>query len=563
MNFWNEIRRRHVVQVALIYLAAAWGAAQVADLLLDNFDAPHWIFRFFFGVLVAGFPVVMAVAWAFELRGLSLIPQQAIDDKGAGVVIIPPTPPHEKSIAVLPFVNMSGDEDNEYFSDGISEELLNLLAKVNDLKVISRSSAFSFKGKDVPLREIAARLNCANVLEGSVRKMGNQVRITAQLIQAETDTHLWSETYDRTLEDIFKVQDEIAAMVVEELKAKLLGAMPKVRETDPALYALYLQAHHLSNQHTKDAMLRSIELCEGVLARDPNYVPAWICLGRNKSNLVIIGGVPDREGLAEAKRCFAEAIELEPDNAKALSFIGWNTMDGMGDLQIAATHLKRAMEIAPRDEVVLRAVAVLFQNIGRIKEARTALEIAIRMNPVDGTSQHNMAEMLFREGNFERAITFCRAALELSPNRVGTHSICSRAYLLEGKADEALAEIEQEPIEEWRKIVMPMILHLLGRQEQKEEALNELIRDYADKASYDIACVHAYSGQPDNAFEWLKRAVETNESGLAGIASEPLVDNIRDDPRWVPFMRKIGRAPEQLAQIKFDIRLAEEKVTVS
>jgi len=557
MNFWDEIKRRHVVQVGLIYLAVAWGLTQIADLLLDAFEAPTWVLQVIIGVLAIGFPIMLAVAWIFELRGLSLIPQAKLDDDAAGVVVIPPQPPHEKSIAVLPFVNMSDDESNEYFSDGISEELLNLLAKINDLHVVSRSSAFSFKGKDVPLKEIAAKLNCANVLEGSVRKVGNQVRITAQLIQAETDTHLWSETFDRTLDDIFKVQDDIAATVVEELKAKLFGVMPKVRETDPETYALFLQANHLSNQGTKEADAKSIELCKQVLARDPDYPPAWVCLGRGKAVQTSMGTIPFEEGFADAKQAYEKAIELDPQNAQALANLATNILGMNGNLSEAAELIRRAMIISPRDGMVLRNLGTLLRATGQLDEMITANRLAVQTDPANPTSHLNLAMAYALIKDTERALASGGKALDLSPAMDTLHFVLACGLSMVGEATAALEEIEKEPNEGWQRIGWPLVYHALGQTEQADHAVKELIAEDAEWAAYDIAYVYAFLGQSNEAFEWLYKAVETNDPGLSVILTEPMFESIHDDPRWLPFLRKIGRAPEQLEGVKLNIRLAE------
>ncbi len=278
-SFWGELKRRNVVRVAIAYAVVSWLLLQVADVVLDNIEAPTWVFQAILLLLVIGFPVAIIFAWAFELTPEGLKKEKDVDRSESithvtgrkldfviiGVLVIAvgfllvdklylsegDTVPDEiiaterKSIAVLPFVNMSNDANNEYFSDGISEEILNLLVKVPELRVTSRSSAFSFKGQNLDVPTMAAKLNVVHVLEGSVRKSGNQLRITAQLIDGETDTHLWSETYERELKDVFAIYDEIAAAVVDELKIKLLGEPPKATETNSEAYALYLQGHDI------------------------------------------------------------------------------------------------------------------------------------------------------------------------------------------------------------------------------------------------------------------------------------------------------------------------------
>ena len=296
----------------------------------------------------------------------------------------------EKSIAVLPFVNMSEDKANEYFSDGISEELLNLLAKIPQLQVTARTSSFSFKGKEIAIPEIARTLHVAHVLEGSVRKAGNSVRITAQLIKAGTDTHLWSQTYDRKLDDIFAIQDEIAADVVKQLKVTLLGAAPKARTTDPEAYALYLQAVQLGRQNTAEAFQQSDALYRKVLAIDPRYAPAWDGLARNFSNETSQGLLSNKEGYAQAREAAMKALAIDPDYAPAHARLGWIAMYGDNDLAGAAQHFKRALALDPADLDVLRNSAALLASLGRLDEALALDEAVVRRDPVNVTALFNL-----------------------------------------------------------------------------------------------------------------------------------------------------------------------------
>ena len=296
----------------------------------------------------------------------------------------------EKSIAVLPFVDMSAGKDQEYFSDGISEELLNLLAKIPQLQVTARTSSFAFKGKEIGVPEIARTLHVANVLEGSVRKAGNSVRITAQLIKAGTDTHLWSQTYDRKLDDIFAIQDEIAADVVKQLKVTLLGAAPKARTTDPEAYALYLQAVQLGGPFTAEAFQQSDALYRKVLAIDPRYAPAWYGLARNFGSETSQGLLPNKEGFAQAREAAVKALAIDPDYAPAHARLGWIAMYGDNDLAGAALHLERALALDPADLRVLTTSATLLQSLGRLDEALALEEAAVRRDPVNVTTLFNL-----------------------------------------------------------------------------------------------------------------------------------------------------------------------------
>jgi TolB-like protein/class 3 adenylate cyclase/Flp pilus assembly protein TadD len=458
----------------------------------------------------------------------------------------------EKSIAVLPFVNMSEDKTNESFSDGISEELLNLLAKVPQLQVAARTSSFSFKGKGAEIPEIARQLHVANVLEGSVRKSGDHLRITAQLVRAAEGYHLWSETYDRKMEDIFKIQDEIAGEVVKELKVKLLGAAPKVRTTDPKAYALYLQARELGRQMNVEAYAKSDALLRQVLEIDPRYAPAWDGLARNFTNRAGNGLLSPQEGYARGREAVEKALAIDPDYALAHTRLGLIATYG-NDLAGAARHYQRALELDPTDLGVLGNAASFLKNLGRLDEALALDEAVARRDPVNLTTLSNLGYHQRMAGRYDAVILSLRTALSLSPSQGGAHAELGIALMLKGDATAGLAEIEQEKSELWRMIGLPMAYCALGRKAEADAALNAVIAKYEKDSSYNIAYVYAFCGDADKAFHWLDKAVSYQDPGLADIAVENLFDNIHSDPRWLPFLRKIGRAPDQLAKIEFKV----------
>jgi TolB-like protein/Flp pilus assembly protein TadD len=463
----------------------------------------------------------------------------------------------ENSIAVLPFVNMSDDKANEYFSDGISEELLNLLAKIPQLQVTARTSSFAFKGKEIGVPEIARTLHVANVLEGSVRKAGNSVRITAQLIKAGTDTHLWSQTYDRKLDDIFAVQDEIAADVVKQLKVTLLGAAPKARTTDPEAYALYLQAVQLGRQGTAEAYKQSDALYRKVLAIDPRYAPAWAGLANNFYNKTSQGLLPSKEGYAQAREAATKALAIDPEYAPAHAQLGYVATYGDNDLAGAAQHFKRALALDPSDLDVLRDSATLLGSLGRLDEALALEEAVVRRDPVNVNALFNLSVDQRMAGRFDAAIASFRTVLSLAPGRGGAHYQLGVALLLKGEAKGALAEIEQETSEAWKMIGLPMAYHALGRKADSDAALAALIAKYEKDAPLNIAYVYAFRGEADQAFAWLDKAIEYGDPGISEIVPENLFDKIHADPRWLPFLRKIGKAPDQLAKIEFKVTLPQ------
>ncbi|HZX92038.1 MAG TPA: tetratricopeptide repeat protein, partial [Rudaea sp.] len=444
-----------------------------------------------------------------------------------------------------------------YFSDGISEELLNLLAKIPQLQVTARTSSFAFKGKETGIPEIARTLHVANVLEGSVRKSGNSVRITAQLIRAGSDSHLWSQTYDRKLDDIFAIQDEIAADVVKQLKVTLLGAAPKVRTTDPEAYALYLQAIQLGRQGTAEAYKQSDALHRKVLAIDSRYAPAWDGLARNFINETSQGLLPNKEGFAQSREAAMKALAIDPDYAPAHARLGWIAAFGDNDLAGAAQHFERALALDPADLDVLRAPAGLLQSLGRMDEALALDEAVVRRDPVNLNALYNLGLHQRIAGRFDAAIASTRTVLSLSPGNGGAHAQIGIALLLKGDAQGSLAEIDQETSDVWKMIGLPMAYHALGLKADSDAAQAALIAKYEKDAPYNIAYVYAYRGEADKGFAWLDKAVEYGDPGINEMVTENLFDNIHADPRWLPFLRKIGRAPEQLAKIEFKVALPQ------
>jgi TolB-like protein/Tfp pilus assembly protein PilF len=601
LSFFDELRRRNVIRMAGLYLVGAWLIVQVVSTILPAFDFPGWALRAVITLLAVGFVPALVFAWAFELTPEGLKREKDVDraesikpyarktldriimvvlalalgyfafDKfvlsparersvvesarleGRGEALVESY--GDKSIAVLPFVNMSADRDQEYFADGIAEELLNVLTKVPHLRVISRSSAFSFKGKNVGIPEIGRRLNVAHVLEGSVRKSGNQVRITAQLIDARSDTHLWSQTYDRPLDDIFAVQDEIATSVVAQLKMELLGSALTAKVADPKAYSLYLQARHLGRQGTAGAQERSIALYRQALAIDPKYASAWAGLAQDYRIQSSSGLHP--EGIATAREAVDKALAIDPANAMAHAELGWIALVYDGDLAAAAQHFQRALSLEPANTDVLRGAGHMAGALGRLDTAIALDEFVTASDPVNPVAFNNLANMYVFGRRLDDAITNYRTALSLSPDYAGAHYSIGVALLLKGDRAGALAAMREESDVTWRAIGLPMAWHALGRRAESDAALAELISKHEKEASYNIAYVLAFLGKADDAFEWLGKAVAYHDPGLMEIAVEPLFAAIHDDPRWLPCLRKLGRAPDQLAAIKFDVKLRQ------
>ncbi|MDH3452983.1 MAG: protein kinase, partial [Gammaproteobacteria bacterium] len=466
-----------------------------------------------------------------------------------------PASAEAKSIAVLPFLNMSDDPSNEYFSDGISEELLNLLVKIPELRVVSRSSAFSFKGKDMEIPEIAERLHVVHILEGSVRRAGDRVRITAQLIEAGSDRHLWSETYDRTLDDIFAIQEEIAADVVAQLKVTLLGEAPEVQQRNPQAFALWLQARYLNDRDTAEGLETAIDLVGQALALDPDYAEAWTELARTYSIMANKGLRRQDVGFRLSRDAVNRALLIDPELAMAHAGLGWIAMSYDGDLGAAARHYEHALALEPNNTEIIGSAAVLCKNLGRLHEAITLQEYVVARDPVDPRGHGNLGNFYLSAGRLNEAIASYRTALALSPGIFGAQSLIGTALLLDGKHEAALAAMQLESLEVHRLIGLVIAHHALGQHVESDAALGDLIEKYEQDAAFNIAYVLAFRGEADRAFEWLDKAVKYNDPGLADIVNERLFANIHSDPRWLPFLRRVGKAPEKLATITFKVTL--------
>lgn len=342
---------------------------------------------------------------------------------------------------------MSDDANNEYFSDGISEELLSLLAKIPQLRVISRTSAFSYKGKDFKIADVARELNVSNVLEGSVRKDGNRVRITVQLIEGSSDTHIWSETYDRTLDDIFLVQDEIAAIVVNKLKVTLLDDSPTVIKTDPEAYALYLQANQIVAMVSPENILKAAALYKDVLATDPKYAPAWLGLSRVYGRMAGLRVMPAEEAGALARQAVNRALEISPDSAQAHSQLAWDYFRRRGEFKAAAHHFERAITLEPTNTDIIGNVSIFVEALGRKEQAISLAEYQVSRDPANAVAQNNLGMRYRYAGRYREAIKAFSTALVLNPSMGGVEYELGVTFLLEGDYAAAASAFAREPID--------------------------------------------------------------------------------------------------------------------
>ena len=462
------------------------------------------------------------------------------------------------SIAVLPFVNMSRDDENEYFADGLAEELLNVLSKIRGVRVASRTSAFSFKGTKVDIPTIAQKLNVATILEGSVRKAGKRVRISAQLIQVATDSHLWSETYDRELEDIFAVQDDIAQSVVKELRRALLDEKPdkaataqvktevsaaaKGRTQDSRAHQLYLQGRFLCERLTREDTAKGIEYYRQALEFDPHYALAWTGLAGAYSNQAGFGWGPLTESFERARAAAQRSLELEPDLAEGHAELGWVRMTCDWDWAGADACYARALELAPGSRDVVGAASLLADNVGRTDEAVALARRASALDPLSVTAQGNLGLRCLNAGLLDEADAALNHALKLSPQGGLVRWALGVLRLEQGRLADALAAFEREELESLRVLGLALVQHARGHSEESDAALQELIDGTAETSAFQIAQAYAYRAEADRAFEWLERAYAQRDPGLTQMKQFPLFRNLHGDPRWQTFLRKMGLA---------------------
>jgi serine/threonine protein kinase/lipoprotein NlpI len=460
------------------------------------------------------------------------------------------------SIAVLPFANRSASVDDEYFSDGLADELLNVLSKIKGLRVTARSSSFTFKGKQVTAAEIGKTLNVATLLEGSVRKAGNRIRVSVQLVQVSDSSHLWSETYDRMLEDIFAVQDDIAQSVVKELRTALLGETPdsdasgaakadvaqaaKGRGTDPEAHRLYLLARHLIDRNTREDTTKAIGYLKEALGRDPEFALAWAELSRAYVRGVDMGWSPVEEGYSRAREAVERALSLDPDLAQGHAWLGLIRMHYDWDFRGAEASFGRALELAPGSAAVLRGAGGLARNLGRLEEAIDLYRRALEQDPLSPSSCNNLGLVLAGMGRFMEAESAYRKALELAPQSVATRGNLSVTLLALGRGEEALKEALREPDEALQLWALAIIYHSLGHPRESNVALEELIEKDSENSAFQIAEVYGARGEMDHAFEWLERAYEQRDGGLAEMKVSPRLRSLHGDPRWGAFLKKMG-----------------------
>ena len=603
MSFFNELKRRNVFRVTAAYLALSWVITQVTNAVVPALHLPDSIPSIVVWLAVIGFPFILMFSWVYELTPEGLKRESEVDraassthltSKRLDYAIIsllvlaiglfalqyfrpplgeapeqtavakpgteasaktqplsadaePSIPVDDKSIAVLPFVDMSAEKDQEYMSDGIAEELLNLLSQVPDLKVIARTSSFAFKGKDVPIAEIAKILNVAHVLEGSVRKSGNTVRITAQLVRTADSTHLWSETYDRPLDDIFKVQDEIANAIVQALQIRLAGGELNRRKggtQNLEAYQLYLRGIDGVSKATKASLVAAAGYLDRATTLDPDYGMAWAQRAFAEISRVDSGLVDTSAGYGLARELAERAVQVSPDLADAHAALQQIEYSLDWDWAAAEVEARRALAIDPRNSRSLNSTGQLYAMLGRWTEAERLYQTVLDRDPLYTYAIWNLGNAYYHAGNFADAEAVFARLLELEPDFGWTRVFLGKTLLEQKRPIEALAMVQQEEDEGAQLWVLPVVLQAAGFVEESDVALKAQIKYWEDRGAYFVARTYAYRGDSDLAFEWLDRAFKQRDAALIEIMGDPLFKNLANDPRFKAFLRKMNLPTE-------------------
>jgi TolB-like protein/Tfp pilus assembly protein PilF len=575
-NFLKELKRRHVIKASISYVVFSWLIIQAASILYPLMDLGQDAQRITLYILIIGFPIWIVFAYIFDwtssgfkkttddfeetsyidtnkrmnaiiIFGLSLVVLLLIVDRVFNITRAPGNYDHDKSIAVLAFADMSPNKDQEYFSDGISEEILNLLAKVRDLKVTSRTSSFAYKGKEENIKQMGKELNVAHILEGSVRKSGNTLRITAQLINSKDGTHIWSETYDRELSDIFEIQDEIAGHVKQQLKATILNEVV-VTPPDPKAYDLYLQGMFNWNKLTPESLDEALKYFEMALDIDTNYVLAYagiadVWIGKLQQGLATYTESIPKIEEAVAKGMAIDTTVAEIYESKAhLCWINWKFDE-------SRISFKKAIQLNPNlsRARVYYGHALIFSN--QLEESRQEMDIALQLDPFNSLYKAIYGQSLNFTRQYDKAIELFESALKASPRDPVALANLRTTYHMKGMYDKALevwkasydAKGDHEAIEVLTKGAID------GGYQKALEDLAMLLIDRSDSiyvTPWQIATLYTRASQKEKALIWLQKAYEIHDANMPYIRVDPIFDILKGDPRFSNLLKKMNLSVE-------------------
>ena len=449
------------------------------------------------------------------------------------------------SIAVLPFTDLSAGKDQEYFCDGLAEDLIDHLATLPSVRVVARSSSFQFKGKNEDLRVVGRKLGVTNILEGSVQREGDRIRVIAELVKADDGFQLWSQTYERRIDDVFSVQDEITHAATGALQLKLVDAKglalsAKPRSTNSKAYEAYLRAGYFTTRGRDKADLdNALANVEQAIKLDAKYAPAWALRSYLSDTRADVGLTEPTIGFRMAREDAERAIELDPNAPAGYLALAWVQINRDWNWEGAELSLSKAAELEPGSASVLRYRSFLSHSLGRLNEAIEFHRQALARDPLLASSHSYLAFLLYCAGRYEEAETELQRALELNPQKTYDRFTRGEILLQRHRPLEALTEIEQEPAEIWRLTGEALAYHALGRDNDSNAALTQLIKDHQGNMAYQIAEVYADRGESDKAFEWLNRAYEQRDAGLRSLKIDPYLRSLRHDPRYADILKKL------------------------
>jgi len=572
----SELKRRGVIRVVLGYLAAAWLLLQIADLVLPAYGFSEQTMATLINIVVVCVIAAAILAWVFEWtpEGITRDTGQVIPvsrarrmDRAIIVVLllavgyfsvdkffIEPQVQVEidRSVAVLPFVNMSSDPEQDYFSDGISEELLNLLAKVRQLRVVSRSSSFAYRGEDINIPEVGNALNVAYVLEGSVRKAGDRIRITAQLIEAATDKHIWSETYDRDLVDIFAIQDEVSAQIIDQLKIELTGEAPHAYRTDPATYALFLRAKARLIQVGLYGDPEAVRIMEEVVASDPGYAPALMYLAtvigyesRNHGDQAVY---PGEKADRKIRELVDRTLAIDPNNAHALIRSAWDVFTESRDTPRAARMVEKALEQNGSDGLILRPAMAFALYIG---DFASRLRLARRAAERDPGCLHCMSDYvveLVRAGKLDEAEAMARARKAMAPN--GEIDL-GDVYMARGDYDKAFEIFSEIANEKDRIVNQVRAMFAIGDLQGFERLKNEFFEKYS--TPWHMAVLYGLEGDNEAAVASLQLTFSESTRMFGFVLRDPNFEGLHGEPGWEELRERAGLSEAHIAGTKLNL----------
>jgi len=567
----QDLKRRNVFKAAISFIVFSWLLIQAASILFPTFGLGQAAMSFLIIVLCICFPFWILFSYIFEwtpsgfkravtashgisknktegklmngiiITGLSLAVVLLVADRIFNFTAAE-NKNYDKSIAVLAFADMSPDKDQEYFSDGISEEILNLLSKIPDLKVISRTSSFSFKNKEATVSEIGKALNVEYLLQGSIRKWVNSFRITVQLINVVDGSQVWSETYERPIENIFLIQDEIATEVTQRLKVSFIDKTIASKRVNPEAYTLYLRAKQLVDQISAESSANAEKLLRQSIDIDSTYAPSWELLSSVIYKNYYVYTTENHsvsEGIAKAMPAVKKSIALDPDYAPAYSLLAlyhsakWNFKE-------AKINLQKSLQLAPEDSRVIKSSASREMNLGKLDDAIILLKKAISLDPLNSSNYYNLGHYYSWNGQLEEGESAMNKYLLMNPNSGMGHYGLSCIYLSQGKIEDALVEAEKNTHPFWNAYSKSMIYYTQGKIKEGDALLQQIIDRFGDFASPNIAYVYAFKGDKDNAFKWMEVALKNKDAVLLEVLNYPEMKILWGDPRWNTFINKLG-----------------------